>query len=68
MKTKSWINTLMWFVGILWIGVGLRDLFAPHFFSPNVASTSTIILDFAVGAIFLFSAFMFYRSKPRDKS
>lgn len=57
-KTAMWLNVA---VGILWIGIGLRDLFAPHLFSfsPSVASNSTIVLDFAVGAAFLLCAFFF---------
>jgi hypothetical protein len=53
-------------VGVLWIGIGLRDLFAPGLFSfsPNVASHSTIVLDFAAGAAFLFCAFCFNQAKP----
>jgi hypothetical protein len=60
-KTAMWVNVA---VGILWIGVGLRDLFAPGLFSfsPNVASNSTIVFDFATGVIFLFVAFSFHRA------
>jgi hypothetical protein len=69
-KTAMWINAT---VGILWIGIGLRDLFAPGFFSfsLSVASNSTIVFDFAAGAIFLFVAFSFYRAglhKLQNKS
>ena len=54
-------------VGILWIGIGLRDLILPHLFrfDGRVAATSMIILDFAVGAVFLFVALSFYLAKPR---
>lgn len=69
-KTAMWINAA---VGILWIGIALRELFAPHLFtfSPSVASNSTIILDFAAGVVFLFVAFCFQRTglhKLQNKS
>jgi hypothetical protein len=56
-KTFFWLSLV---AGVLWIGVGLRDLFAPGFlsFSGRVVSNSTLILDFAIGAIFLFAAFV----------
>lgn len=45
-------------VGLVWIGIALRDLFAPGLFSfsPSVASNSTIVLEFTAGAAFLFSS------------
>ena len=62
-KTALWLSAA---VGILWIGIGLRDLFAPGLFSfsPIAASNSTIVLDFAAAAAFLFCAFGFRQSKP----
>jgi hypothetical protein len=68
-KTAMWTRTAMLVnvgVGILWIGIGLRDLFAPGLFSfsPTVASNSTIVLDFAAGAAFLFCAFCLRQAKP----
>ena len=41
--------------GTLWMLAGLRDLFAPGFFSINgrVVTGSSIALDFAIGAVFL---------------
>jgi len=61
-----WLNAA---VGILWIGIALRDLFAPHLFSfsPNVASNSTIVLDVAAGATFLFCAFWFNQARPTTR-
>lgn len=55
-------------VGLIWIGIGLRDLFAPHLFrfDGRVADTSTIVLDFVVGAIFLVAAFSFLQARSRD--
>ena len=63
--TAFWINAA---VGALWIGIGLRDLFAPHFFTfdGRVADNSTVILDFAVGTIFLIVALSFHKAKQRD--
>jgi hypothetical protein len=63
-KTKVfWINCL---VGLVWFGIALRDLFAPRLFrfDGQVASNSTITLNFVVAAAFLFVAFA-YR-KPRS--
>lgn len=62
-KTAMWVNAA---VGILWIGIALRDLFAPGLFSfsPTVASNSTIALEFTAGAVFLFCAFFFRQAKP----
>ena len=59
-KTAVWINAA---VGILWIGIGLRDVFGPGLFSfsPSVANDSTIIPDFTAGVIFLFIAFCFQK-------
>ena len=56
-KTTRWVNAAVWVcaaVGVIWMGIGLRDFFAPHLFrfDGRVAATSTVILDFAVGAIF----------------
>jgi len=63
MKTALWLSAA---VGILWIGIGLRDLFAPGLFSfsPTAASSSTIVLEFLAGAAFLFCAFCFRHSRP----
>lgn len=62
-------TTTMWLcaaVGVLWMAIGLRDLFAPHLFSfsPNVAGNSTIVLDFGAGAAFLICAFCLHQAKP----
>ncbi|MBA3355792.1 MAG: hypothetical protein H0U18_07620 [Pyrinomonadaceae bacterium] len=70
-QTARWCNLssrLSATVGIIWICVGLRDLFAPHFFrfDGQVATTSTVVLDFAVGAILLLAAFSFHQAKSRD--
>ena len=68
-KTSMWTRKAFLInvtVGLLWIGIGLRDLFAPGLFSfsPTAASNSTIVLDFAAGAAFLFCAFCFRQAKP----
>ena len=62
-KTAFWLNLA---VGIMWIGIGLRDIFAPGLFSfgSTVASDSTIVLEFAAGAVFLFCAFYFRQARP----
>lgn len=62
--TVSWINAV---VGLLWIGIGLRDTFAPHLFTldGHVASRSTIVLDFVAGAAFLFAALTWRKTKSR---
>jgi hypothetical protein len=60
-KTSMWINVA---VGLLWIGIGLRDLFAPALFSfsPTPASNSTIVLAFVAGA-----AFHFRQTRPTTR-
>ncbi len=65
-KTAMWLNVA---VGILWIGIALRDLFAPGLFSfsPNIASNSTIVFDFAAGAAFLLCAFFFRLARPTTR-
>jgi hypothetical protein len=56
-KTKivMWLFIL---AGLLWILAGIRDLFAPGFFSISgrTVSGSSIALDFAVGIVFLILA------------
>ena len=54
MKSKA-VIWLFLIAGILWMLVGLRDTFAPGFFSfsGRVAIGSDIVIDFAVGSVFL---------------
>jgi len=54
-RTAFWITAV---VALVWIGIGLRDAFAPHVlrFDGQMATDSTIILDFVVGAAFLLAA------------
>jgi hypothetical protein len=54
-RTAFWLTAV---VGLVWIGIGLRDVFAPHVFrfDGRVATDSTVILDFVVGAAFLLAA------------
>ena len=54
MKSKP----VMWLfavVGVLWLLLGLRDAFAPGFFSPNgrVVTGSNIAMDFALATVFI---------------
>ena len=62
-KTAFWLIAV---VGILWFGIGLRDLYAPGLFSfsPNIPTDSTIALDFVAGAAFLICAFSFRQARP----
>ena len=70
-KTARWFKAAVGVsvaVGVIWIGIGLRDLFAPHLFrfDGQVAAVGMVILDFATGAVFLFTALSLYKAKPRD--
>ena len=51
-KIVMWLFIL---AGSLWILAGIRDLFAPGFFtiSGGTVSGSSIALDFAIGIVFL---------------
>jgi len=54
-------KTVMWLfivAGLLWILAGIRDLFAPGFFSISgqPVSGSSIALSFAIGIFFLIIA------------
>ena len=62
--TAFWITAV---AGLLWTGIGLRDVFAPHLFTfdGQVATRSTIILDFVTGAVLLFAALTLRRTKSR---
>jgi hypothetical protein len=60
-KTAMWLSL---FAGLLWVIVGLRDTFAPGFFtmSPRVMGKLDITLEFAIAAVFLFAAATFRMS------
>jgi len=63
------VSLLFAVVGFVWIAIGLRDFFTPHLFrfDGRVATTSTIVLNLAVGAIFLLATFSFHHhTKGRD--
>ena len=64
MKAKI-AERVSWIAGLLWIMVGLRDTFAPGFFtmSGSVKSKLDIAMEFATGAIFLTVAAIFRRSE-----
>ena len=51
-KIVTWLFIL---AGLLWILAGIRDLFAPGFFSINgrIVTDSSIALNFAIGIVFL---------------
>jgi hypothetical protein len=51
----------------LWIGAGLRDLFAPGFltFYGHGTSNSAVTLHFGIGVMFLILAFGFYKVKAK---
>jgi hypothetical protein len=53
---------------VLWALAGLRDIFAPGFFSMSgrVVSTSNIELEFAIAAMFFVVAASFSRSPPQN--
>lgn len=57
-KSNKTAMCLCLFAGLLWIIVGLRDTFAPGFFTraPRVLTKLDIIVDFAAGTIFLIAA------------
>ena len=63
-KTGVW---LCFFCGLLWVLVGLRDIFAPRFFtmSPRVMTRLDIAMEFVAAATFLISAALFHLSKPK---
>ena len=52
---RSEVGWIFLIVGIFWVLVGLRDVFAPSFFSPNgrAVTGSNITLDFALVAVFI---------------
>ena len=54
MKSKAMI-WLFLIAGVLWMLAGLRDVFAPGFFSINgrIVTGNDIALEFAVAAVFL---------------
>jgi hypothetical protein len=63
-KTAMWVCLV---AGLLWVIVGLRDAFAPGFFSmaARVVTRIDIAMDFAAAAAFLVAAASFYMSKPK---
>jgi hypothetical protein len=53
MKQRTMVKVWL-IVGLLWVAVGLRDVFAPGFFtmSGRVQTTSDIVIEFGVAALF----------------
>ena len=68
-KVAVWLSLI---AGLLWVGVGLRDTYAPGFFtmSGSVKSKLDIAMEFATGAVFLIIAALFQRSpqQPENKA
>jgi len=51
--------------GLIWIGIGLRDIFAPHLFrfDGQISTNTTVVLDFVVGGLLLLSALALRRAE-----
>jgi hypothetical protein len=68
-KVAVWASLI---AGLLWVGVGLRDTYAPGFFtmSGSVKSKLDIAMEFATGAVFLIIAALSQRSpqQPENKA
>ena len=66
-KVAVWASLV---AGLLWIGVGLGDTYAPEFFnmSPGVKGRLAIAIEFATGAVFLLVAALFQRSRQQSES
>jgi hypothetical protein len=68
-KVALWTSLI---AGLLWVGVGLRDTYAPGFFtmSGSVKSKLDIAMEFATGAVFLIIAALSQRSpqQPENKA
>ena len=66
-KIAMWASFI---AGLLWVGVGLRDTYAPGFFtmSGSVKSKLDIAMEFATGGVFLLIAALFQRSRQQSES
>ena len=64
-RVAMWASLI---AGLLWVGVGLRDTYAPGFFtmSGSVKSGLDIAMEFATGAVFLLIAALFQRSRQQE--
>lgn len=65
MKSKA--MTWVWLIAaLLWVMVGLRDIFAPRFFnvSSRVMTKADIAMEFVAAVAFLIVAALFHRSRP----
>ena len=62
-KTAAWLCLVC---GLLWVLVGLRDIFAPRFLimSPRIMTKLDIAMEFVAAAPFLIAAALFYLSRP----
>lgn len=65
MGMNSKLRVVCIVAGVLWLLLGLRDLLAPGFFSPNgrIVSTWMIVSSFALGIFFLLLPFAFVKKK-----
>jgi hypothetical protein len=63
-KTAAWLFLVC---GLLWVLVGLRDIFAPRFLimSPRIMTKLDIAMEFVAAAPFLVAAALFYLSRPK---
>ena len=63
-KTAAWLFLVC---GLLWVLVGLRDIFAPRFFtmSPRIMTRIDITMEFVAAAPFLIAAALFYINRPK---
>ena len=54
-RAAFWITAM---AGLIWTGIGLRDIFAPHLFrfDGQAATNTTVVLDFVVGGLLNFAA------------
>jgi len=66
-KVAVWASVI---AGLLWIVVGLRDTYAPGFFSmsPSVKGRFDIAMELATGVVFLLIAALFQRSRQQPES
>lgn len=70
-EMKSKVGMWLCFAcGIVWALVGLRDIFAPRFFTirPGVMTKVDIGMEFVASVVFLIAAASFYMTRPKVDS